>query len=156
TNADWTFGNTSSMNGSFQMRTPTDVQFKTGDGWAIIVSEDGQHYVETWLGAKTGTNSYPATYLPQNTVTGDGVSDVPGAHEGIRAAGMSLMGGVVQKSDLDSLEIDHAVAMAISTTQAGTAKSPYIWPATTADGFSGSYSGSIPMGSLFAIPKDVD
>ncbi|TNC16102.1 hypothetical protein FF100_02230 [Methylobacterium terricola] len=156
TNSDWTFGNTSSMNGSFQMRTPADVQFKTGDGWAIIVSEDGQHYIETWLGGKTGTNSYHASYVAENTVTGDGIANVPGAHEGIRAAGMSLMGGLVQKSDLDSLEIDHAVAMAISTTQAGSAKSPYVWPATTADGFSGSYSGSIPMGSLFAIPKDVD
>lgn len=156
TNADWTFGNTSSMNGSFQMRTPTDVQFKTGDGWAIIVSEDGQHYIETWLGAKTGTNSYHANYVVENTLTGDGIANVPGAHEGIRAAGMSLMGGVVQKADLDAGHIDHAVAMAISTTQAGSAKTPYVWPATSADGFSGSYSGSIPLGSLFAIPKDVD
>ncbi|WP_245442905.1 carbohydrate-binding domain-containing protein [Methylobacterium terrae] len=155
-NADWTLGGNSSMNGTFQMRTPTDVQFKTGDGWAIIVSEDGQHYIETWLGAKTGSNSYHANLVVENTVTGDGIANAPGAHEGIRAAGMSLMGGVVQKADLDSLEIDHAVAMAISTTQAGSAKTPYVWPATTADGFSGSYSGSIPLGSLFAIPKDVD
>ncbi|WP_244914120.1 carbohydrate-binding domain-containing protein [Methylobacterium frigidaeris] len=156
TNADWTFGNTSSMNGTFQMRTPTDVQFKTGDGWAIIVSEDGQHYIETWLGSKTGGNSYHANYVVENTVTGDGIANVPGAHEGIRAAGMSLMGGVVQKEDLDTLNIDHAVAMAISTTQAGSSSTPYVWPATTADSFSGSYSGSIPLGSLFAIPKDVD
>ncbi|WP_245447629.1 carbohydrate-binding domain-containing protein [Methylobacterium sp. 17Sr1-1] len=156
TNADWTFGNTSSMNGTFQMRTPTDVQFKTGDGWAIIVSEDGKHYIETWLGSKTGSNSYHANLVVENTVTGDGIADVPGAHEGIRAAGMSLMGGVVQKADLDAGHIDHAVAMAISTTQAGSAKTPYVWPATTADSFSGSYSGSIPLGSLFAIPKDVD
>ncbi|KMO39073.1 hypothetical protein VQ02_10510 [Methylobacterium variabile] len=155
TNSDWTFGG-SSTNGTFQMRTPTDLQFKTGDGWAIIVSEDGQHYIETWLGAKTGNNSYHATYLAENTVTGDGIADVPGAHEGIRAAGMSLMGGLVQKEDLDNLSIDHAVAMAISTTQAGSSSTPYVWPATTADGFSGSYSGSIPLGSLFAIPKDVD
>jgi hypothetical protein len=138
------------------MRTPTDVQFATTDGWAIIVSEDGKHYVETWLGAKTGSNSYHANYLVENTVTGDGIADVPGAHEGIRAAGMSLMGGVVQKADLDAGHIDHAVAMAISTTQAGSAKTPYVWPATTADSFSGSYSGSIPLGSMFAIPKDVD
>ncbi|MET7243340.1 carbohydrate-binding domain-containing protein [Methylobacterium sp. EM32] len=156
TNADWTFGNTSSMNGTFQMRTPTDVQFKTGDGWAIIVSEDGQHYIETWLGSKTGSNAYHANYVVENTVTGDGIADVPGAHEGIRAAGMSLMGGVVQKADLDAGHIDHAVAMAISTTQAGSAKTPYVWPATSADSFSGSYSGSIPLGSLFAIPNDVD
>ncbi|KMO40526.1 hypothetical protein VQ03_14080 [Methylobacterium tarhaniae] len=156
TNADWTFGNTSSMNGTFQMRTPTDVQFKTADGWAIIVSEDGQHYIETWLGSKTGGNSYHANYVVENTLTGDGIANVPGAHEGIRAAGMSLMGGVVQKADLDAGHIDHAVAMAISTTQAGSAKSPYVWPATAADGFSGSYSGTIPIGSLFAIPKDVD
>jgi hypothetical protein len=156
TNADWTFGNTSSMNGTFQMRTPTDVQFKTGDGWAIIVSEDGQHYIETWLGSKTGSNSFHANYVVENTVTGDGIANVPGAHEGIRAAGMSLMGGVVQKADLDAGHIDHAVAMAISTTQAGSSSTPYVWPATTADSFSGSYSGSIPLGSLFAIPKDVD
>ncbi|WP_244936421.1 carbohydrate-binding domain-containing protein [Methylobacterium currus] len=156
TNADWTFGNTPSMGGTFQMRTPTDVQFKTGDGWAIIVSEDGQHYIETWLGSKTGTNNYHANLVVENTVTSDGIANVPGAHEGIRAAGMSLMGGVVQKADLDAGHIDHAVAMAISTTQAGSSSTPYVWPATTADSFSGSYSGSIPLGSLFAIPKDVD
>ncbi|MCF4129288.1 carbohydrate-binding domain-containing protein [Methylobacterium sp. SyP6R] len=156
TNADWTYGNTSSMNGSFQMKTPAALQFATGDGWAIVVSEDGQHYIETWLGSKTGTNSYHANYVVENTLTGDGIANVPGAHEGIRAAGMSLMGGIVQKSDLDAGHIDHAVAMAISTTQAGSAKTPYVWPATSADGFSSSYSGSIPLGSLFAIPKDVD
>ncbi|KMO19988.1 carbohydrate-binding domain-containing protein [Methylobacterium platani] len=155
TNTDWTFGGPSS-NGTFQMRTPTDLQFKTGDGWAIIVSEDGQHYIETWLGAKTGANSYHATYLAENTVTGDGIANVPGAHEGIRAAGMSLMGGVVQKSDLDAGHIDHAVAMAIATTQAGSQSTPYVWPATTADSNTSGYSGSIPLGSLFAIPKDVD
>ncbi|NGM33670.1 hypothetical protein G4G93_06920 [Methylobacterium sp. DB0501] len=66
------------------------------------------------------------------------------------------MGGLVQKSELDAGHIDHAVAMAVSTTQAGSAASPYVWPATSADNFSGSYSGSIPLGSLIAIPKDVD
>ncbi len=156
TNADWTLGG-AVTNGTFQMHTPANLQFHTGDGWAIIVSEDGQHYLETWLGLKQGTNSYHAQYVAENTVTGDGIADTPGAHEGIRAAGMSLLGGLIQKHDLDALTIDHAVAMAISTTQAGTASTPYVWPATTADGNSGSlYTGNVPLGSLFAIPKDVD
>ncbi|GJD48640.1 hypothetical protein OPKNFCMD_1363 [Methylobacterium crusticola] len=153
-NADWTFGG-ATTNGSFRMRTPADLEFQTSDGWAIIVSEDGRHYLETWLGARRGSG-YHAEYLAGNVVTGDGTADAPGAHEGIRAAGMSLMGGLVQKRDLDALSIDHAVAMAISTTQAGSSRTPYVWPATTADSFSGSYSGSVPLGSLFAIPRDVD
>jgi hypothetical protein len=155
TNADWTLG-TAVNNGSFRMRTPTALQFNTVDGWAIIVMEDGQHYLETWLGAKTGANSYHARYIAENTLTGDGIADRPGAHEGIRAAGMSLMGGLIQKRDLDALSIDHAIAMAIATTQAGPSSRPYVWPATTADGARGSYSGSIPLGALFAIPKEVD
>ncbi|KAA2234790.1 hypothetical protein [Salinarimonas soli] len=158
--SEWTQGG-ETWGGSFKMHTPAGLQFETVDGWAIIVEPDGQHYFETWLGSyDAGSNSYHANYIVRNDLTTDGIAAAPGAHEGIRAAGLSLLGGLVRADELDSLEIDHAVAMAISVNQAqkgSTQADQFVWPATSSDGAGPSmYKGEVPIGALFAIPQWID
>lgn len=159
--AAWGANGGAAWGGSFQMRTPTDVQFATSDGWAIIVSEDGQRFYETWLGEyNAGSRTYSAGFIAANDLTGSGIAEGPGQHDGVRAAGVSLLGGLVREQELDNLDIPHAIAMAISTTQAkagSQASTQMVWPATTVDAFGQDlYHGSIPIGALFAIPKEID
>ena len=78
----------------------------------------------------------------------------PGYGTGTRAARVPSLAGLVRAQELEDGVIPHALAMAVPNT---ALKSGYVWPATSqdADGAS-SYSGKVPMGTLFAIPGDVD
>ena len=155
--ADWQFGGQES--GSFQIQTPSNLQFQTVDGWAVLELLDGQHYIETWHGVKNNNFSYQASYIVENKLDGTGIS-LPGEHDGIRAGGTSLLAGLVTKDDLDALSVDHAVAMGLPTSFLKASNDPsqqYVWPATSADsGGAQVYTGIIPMGALFAIPKTVE
>lgn len=138
-----------------QLHTPADVSFNTVDGWSIIVQPDGQHYIETWLGQSNPDGSISTGFAVENSLSGDGFSE-PGRHDGIRAGGMSLLGGLVTADDLSTLHIDHAIAMATASTQTGPQSAPYVYPAQSADDWTSQYTGTVPVGSMFAIPKDVD
>jgi hypothetical protein len=149
----------SSAGGTFTMRTPSSVQFLSGsDGHAIIVAPDKTHALEVWKGSyNSSTGKYSASYVVYTEIDKTGISKTDGISEGIRAFGGSLMGGLVRKSELDALKIDHAIAMALSQTQLKAGSTLYdqkVWPATYTDGGgNNSYAGLIPMGALFAIPK---
>src|SRR6516164_7314185 len=83
-----------------------------------------------------------------------------GAGAGVTAAGASLQGGVVTEAELDSGQINHALAIELDHSQlaAGTDQSDqFVFPAVSADSDSTtSYTGTIPMGAHFALPADLD
>jgi hypothetical protein len=170
--ATWTFntlnttpvGGSFSNNGSIQLQTPTNLQFVHGsDGWSVFTSPDGVHSWEVWGGSyDAATNTYHANYLVENDVvngTGWG-NPATGAGAGIRAAGASLLGGVVTQDELNNLSIPHALPIELAPDQlaaAGGSTSQFVAPAVSADGGSASsYSGTIPMGAHFAIPSNID
>jgi hypothetical protein len=172
--ATWSFdtlnttavGGTFSSNGTIQLQTPTNLQFTNGgDGWAVFTSPDGVHSWEAWVGSyDAATNTYHAAYLVENDVvngTGWGKPDT-GAGVGIRAAGASLLGGIVTQDELNGLSIQHALAIELDSHQLAAATGPtsagqFMYPAVTADnGSVGSYTGTIPMGAHFALPSDLD
>ena len=159
-------GGTFSSNGTIQLQTPTNLQFTDGgDGWAVFTSPDGVHSWEAWVGSyDAASNTYHAAYLVENDVvngTGWGQPGT-GAGVGIRAAGASLLGGLVTQDELNNLSIQHALSIELDSTQLAAATGPtsagqFIYPAVTADnGSVGSYSGTIPMGAHFALPPDLD
>ena len=170
--ATWTFntlnttavGGNFSTNGSVQIQTPADLQFTHGaDGWSVF--SDGAHSWETWGGSfDAATNTYHAAYLVENDVAnGTGWGNVnTGAGAGIRASGASLLGGVVSQSELNNLSIPHALAIELDASQlkaatGSTNAGQFTAPAVNADGNSVSaYSGSIPIGSHFALPANLD
>lgn len=77
-----------------------------------------------------------------------------GMGRGTRASHMALLGGLIRQADIDQGAIKHALVTAVDFTQL---KHGYVWPADSEDSAgSARYSGEIPMGSLFAIPPDVD
>ncbi|MCJ2062171.1 hypothetical protein MKK63_05575 [Methylobacterium sp. J-088] len=155
-NATWQYGPSGS--GSFQTQTPSDLQL-VSEGNTILKSVDGLHFIETWGGSKASDGSYHAAYIVENSLDGSGIS-LPGEHDGTRSGGTSLLAGLITQQDLNTLNIDHAVALELPYTMLKASSDPsqqYVWPAHSADsGGASVYSGTVPMGSLFAIPKDVD
>ena len=87
-------------------------------------------------------------YHVRTDLTGTGVTG------GVRAAGVSAIGGLLRQWELDQGQIDHAVALALpDTAQAGGP----IWPATAQDSDAAvAYRGHVPLGTLLAIPSSVD
>src|SRR5690606_31638440 len=69
-----------------------------------------------------------------------------------RAYGGSQLGGLIREGEATRGPIEHAIAVAIPARNLGGRA---VWPATSDDQTS-DYAGSIPMGSRFAIPPNVD
>ena len=94
------------------------------------------------------SGNWTCGYHVRTDLRGDGISG------GVRSAGVSAVGGLIRRWELDSGIIRHTVAVALPREHQRVG---WVWPATSEDGGSnGSYLGTIPMGSLFAIPPSVD
>lgn len=146
-----------SGNGAIQLATPVDIAFTGSDGYAIFSIPGTTKFFEVWLGAHDAvTGNYSANYMVENDyATGTGWGK-PGAGAGIRAAGCSLLGGLIRQVELAALSIPHALPMVLSPSllKAGTTQaSQFVPPAVSADsGSVGVYTGTIPMGAHFALP----
>ncbi|MGV1864519.1 MULTISPECIES: hypothetical protein [unclassified Rhizobium] len=153
--------------GTFQMRTPVDLEAFSVDGWAILIDESGRYFYETFYPTIThapdGTMTVACRFVARNDLYDTGFPNdptTPGRHDGIRAIGASLMGGLVRTDEIAAGRIPHGIAMVISGYQAkaaATQAEQVVWPAYHPDnGSVAGYKGVIPMGSLFAIPWNVD
>jgi hypothetical protein len=142
-----------------KINTPSNIKFLGGtDQHAVIIMPDKEHALEMWKGSYNATTKqYSADYLIYTDLTGSGISSLDGISEGIRGFGGSLVGGLVRKAELDNFQINHAIAMALSQTQQKAGLTMYdqkVWPASFTDnGGANNYSGAIPVGALFAIPR---
>jgi hypothetical protein len=153
--------------GSFTMRTPQDFRGLTVDGWAILIDESGRYYYETFKPHLVRDGSGRITevrcrFIARNDLYGTGFPNDPTRveHNGIRAAGISLLGGLVRIDEIKAGRIPHAIAMCLSDYQMKAAKAKKdqaIWPAEHPDNNSlKNYKGVIPMGAMFAIPWEVN
>src|SRR5262249_41679453 len=166
--ATWTYDTlndhgTFLSNGSLQIQTPSDMTFSGGSDALGMLSDSNGHYYDVWVGSYDASiNTYHAAYLVVGDYdTGTGWGDPStGAGAGVTAAGASLQGGVVTEAELDSGQINHALAIQLDHSQlkAGTDQSDqFVFPAVSADSDSTtSYTGTIPMGAHFALPADLD
>jgi hypothetical protein len=114
-----------------------------------------------WKGKlNTQKNRYETVYIAMNDLKGTGIPAASGRSEGIRAYGGSLLGGLILCDELQRGNIRHGIAMLLSPTQmkaGATMDEQKVWPASSTDNAGkNNYSGLIPMGTLVAIPQDVD
>lgn len=153
--------------GQIVIRTPNGFSGQTVDGWSVIFEPAGRYYFETWLPKVSRTDGslerIDVSFLAYNDACGTGFPNnpsMPWRHDGVRAPGISLLGGLIRKKELDTGLIPHAVAMVISQWQlkaARTQPEQVVWPAYHTDtGSVENYRGVIPMGSLFAIDAKAD
>jgi hypothetical protein len=150
-----------SHSGTLNLATPKSKITHGGDGWLIFNDLDGVHFWETWAArydAKTKT--YHVAYIVKGNLKNGTGWGKDGVGAGIRAAGASLLGGLILPEELNSLSIEHALSIELDWSQLKKGKKltdQYVFPAVTADseGLT-AYKGTIPMGARFAIPPDVD
>jgi hypothetical protein len=150
-----------SANGTLQIQTPMKLTITHGsDGWSIFTDPDGVHYWETWAATyNASSRTYHVGYMVKGNLNGTGWGH-DGVGAGIRAAGASLLGGLIQPGELDKLSIEHALPIELDWSQLKAAVNPsdqFVFPAISADSDSTtSYHGTIPMGAHFALPADLD
>lgn len=108
---------------------------------------DGQYVYEYWKVEKKSDGNYTAGYGVKTDLLDSGIEG------GIRAGQFSTNGGLIRKHEVENLHMPHALVMALDDSQM---KKGWVFPAISEDGSNGGYTGSIPMGSLFAIPPSVD
>jgi len=82
----------------------------------------------------------------------DGKGDGTGAANGRRASMVPSFAGLIRTGEISSGRIRHALA---ALAPANLLKAAAAWPAAAFDR-SSSYSGTLPMGTLLAIPGSVD
>ncbi|HWW44720.1 MAG TPA: hypothetical protein VN180_06575, partial [Acidimicrobiia bacterium] len=135
--------------GTAQYRIPDAATPAAGTDADLHVVDPTDHWVdECWNARRLPSGDLTCGYHVRTDLTGSGVTS------GVRAAGVSAIGGLIRQWELDQGQIDHAVALALpDTAQAGGP----IWPATAQDSDAVvAYRGHIPLGTLLAIPSSVD
>jgi hypothetical protein len=118
------------------------------DGNLTIIDPTHRFVDEFWIATKTGTNRWSSERHVHNDLNGSGMEG------GIRAAGFSVMGGLIRQWEADAGTIDHALVIVIPGSWA---RRGWVAPAISQDGASSSaYAGNIPLGTRFAIPRSVN
>jgi chitodextrinase len=143
-----------------QMRVPTSATPAQGsDGHMAVINDTHSFVLETFGGITRQSNgNITAPIAMTNDLRGPGVYS--GWH-GTRAYGGSSIGGLIRAGELAN-GIPHALAASVqraSMNKNTPNGAGYVWPASSADsGWQTSYgsSGNVHMGSLLAIPANVD
>ncbi|RYH00056.1 MAG: Atrophin-1 multi-domain protein [Alphaproteobacteria bacterium] len=133
---------------------PTGVIPATGlDGHAEIV-DTAMGVVHSFWQLKQVEGAWKATQYAWTPLAGRGMGDPSHYFQGARAAGVSTLGGLMRKSEVEDGRALYKHALAMSLTNNGLSRSPaYNFPATSADSDAATVNtGPIPMGSRLMLP----
>jgi hypothetical protein len=159
--------------GSWKVRIPASANAAAGtDANMAVIQPDGTA-IDIWRLIRRSSTSMEADSVAFSDIRSSGL----GPRAGIRASGLSSLGGLIRRWEVDPTDpnytdgvIRHALAMSVppgmllhTSGSAGWGadgtglEKGYVWPATSQDwGSEYSYQGNLPMGSLLAIPKSVN
>ncbi|MHA7287353.1 hypothetical protein ACX80I_13830 [Arthrobacter sp. MDT3-44] len=141
------------------IRIPRDAMPGAGtDQHLSVIQPDGRYMVEGWVMKKVDDTHWTAGFAGMTDLTTDGRAF------GARASGISQIHGQIRAEEVRDGRINHALSIGIDNDQLKHATHVEngqtrngVWPARSEDGDgTTSYTGSIPMGSMFAIPASVD
>jgi hypothetical protein len=143
------------QDGEVRYRIPADAQpalpawgERYTDAHLHVVDPTGSHLDECFQMRPRLDGEWDCTFHQRIDLRGDGVSD-----GGTRAYGGSAIGGLIRDWELEAGAIPHALAFAMPNER--MQQGP-VWPASREDNENEDYQGSVPMGTLVAIPPDVD
>lgn len=128
-----------------------------GDGHADIIDAANNKIHSFWklqkIDGKWVAKSYAWTPL-----TGTGWSNPSHYFQGVRAAAVPVIGGLIRKHEVNDGKTIYNHALALSLTFNALAPNPaYIWPATSADQYASTRNyGQIPEGALLMLPSTYD
>jgi hypothetical protein len=144
--------------GTVQIQVPTNnVQIANGtDGVMVVVDPAKVWEHEFWQVTHTGGTNFTYSSYTKNKIdeTGWGCGPLNSTHlGGISASDNSLMGGLIRQWETAAGSINHALAAAIPPSK--LSRGP-IFPAVSEDSDTSGYTGSIKIGTQFAIPPGVN
>lgn len=139
-------------------RWPVGVLPASGsDGHAEVV-DTVSGIVHSFYKLKQVGGVWQAAQYAWTPLTGRGMGDAAHYFQGARAAGVSTLGGLIRKHEVNDGDTMYRHALAMSLTFNGLSANPtYRFPATSSDGNAATTnSGAIPMGSLMLLPASFD
>jgi hypothetical protein len=129
---------------------PLSAQPARGTDRSLIVQEPGGRFDnEMWRTYLYPTWVNVGGFSRHDLVNGDGFAPMHGF--GIRAGNASALGGLIRTWELRAGGIRHALAVSLTQQRMTPSAVP---PASHIDRDHRGYTGTIPMGQLFAIPQD--
>jgi len=133
----------------YKIRVPRDTTATTGTDMHVgVIQPDGVTGWEFYKFTNVGTDKWTTTRAVKTDLRGDGMAD------GARASGISFYIGLIRAQELKALSIKHVLAIGLPDE---LLKDGPVWPARTQDANGATaYSGNVPMGTMAAIPPDVN
>ncbi len=134
---------------TYQLRIPRDTVTTAGlDKHVTVVQPDGVTAYDMFKMTKISDTQWTAEYVIVVDLRESGI------FKGVRASGAPAFAGLIRQHEVANKVIPHALAIAVPGE---VLKKGFVWPANREDGDSAtSYTGQVPMGSLFAIPSTVN
>jgi len=132
----------------YTIHIPKDASTTGGtDQHLSIIQPDGRWAYELYKATKQSDTAWTSTRVVKTDLFSDGLAD------GARASSISHLIGLIRTHEVAERKIPHVLAIGLPDA---ALKKGWVWPAQGEDTSNNQYSGTVPMGSLFAIPPDVD
>ena len=117
------------------------------DGWYTVFDTSASVAYDLWRARREDDDTISYNYMRKWDLNGPGYS--PPGTEGARGSGLPLFAGLIRPGELESGEIQHALAISLPGPAAGV----FVQPASATDG-NGRVS-SIPEGARIRLKRDV-
>lgn len=133
---------------TYKIHIPRDATTTYGtDKHLSVIQPDGRTAFELYKAEKQSDTAWTSTRVVETDLFSDGLKD------GARASSISHLIGLIRTHEVAAKKIPHVLAIGLPDS---SLKKGWVWPARSEDTSGNLYSGTVPMGSLFAIPPDVD
>ncbi|MGY2700475.1 hypothetical protein [Nocardioides sp. HB32] len=117
------------------------------DGWYTVFDTSASVAYDLWRARREDDDTISYNYMRKWDLNGPGYS--PPWTEGARGSGLPLFAGLIRPGELESGEINHALAISLP----GPAANVFVQPASSTDG-TGRVT-SIPEGARIRLKRDV-
>ena len=117
------------------------------DGWYTVFDTSESVAYDLWRARREDENTISYNYMRKWDLDGPGFS--PPRADGARGSGLPLFAGLIRPRELESGEINHALAISLP----GPAANVFVQPASSTDG--NGRRASIPEGARIRLKRDV-
>lgn len=117
------------------------------DGWYTVFDTSASVAYDLWRARREDDDTISYNYMRKWDLNGPGFSDL--YQEGARGSGLPLFAGLIRPGELESGEIQHALAISLP----GPAQGVFVQPASSTDG--NGRTASIPEGARIRLKRDV-
>jgi hypothetical protein len=117
------------------------------DGWYTVFDTSASIAYDLWRARREDDETISYNYMRKWDLNGSGFS--PPQTEGARGSGLPLFAGLIRPGELESGEIEHALAISLP----GPAQGLFVQPASATDG--NGRTRSIPEGARIRLKRDV-